>query len=278
MQRSGVTDGRRSRPAAGGRIPSLLPTPGGAGNEPAAFGEPVEDRKRLAVELEAARAEVARLSQALAERDRALERQSLLACEADHRVKNSLQLITSVLVMQAAASPSTFEGRALVQASNRVQAIAHAHGLLHRGGGSELIAFQDYLSSLCSDLRQSLLVDGTHRRLDLDVEPVQLRAECAVALALIVNELVTNAFRHAFPNQRQGRVVLRVRSVAPDLCRLTVTDDGIGLRSWKMRGRTSGLGARIVGAMVQKLGAKLEVLAERGTRFTLEVPMAARVC
>ena len=276
MQRSGVTDGRRSRPAAGGRIPSLLAGPAGVGDGPAAF-EPGEERDRLAVELEAAHAEVARLSQALAERDRALERQGLLAREADHRVKNSLQLVTSLLVMQAAASPGVIEGRALVQASNRVQAIAHAHGLLQRGG-SEAVAFNDYLSSLCSDLRQSLLVDGTQRRLDLDVEPLQLRGECAVALALIVNELVTNAFRHAFPNQRQGRVVLQLRRIAPDKCRLTVTDDGIGLRSWKMRGRTSGLGARIVGAMVQKLGAKLEVLAERGTRFTLEVPVAAPVC
>lgn len=264
MQRSDAIDGRRSRPAAARRIASLLPE-----NEESAG----DDRDRLAVELDAARAEAARLSLALAERDRALECQSLLAREADHRVKNSLQLITSVLTMQAAAAPGRVEGRALVQASNRVQAIAHAHGLLHRDGGSELLAFHDYLSSLCSDLRQSLLVDGTQRRLELDLEPVQLRAECAVALALIVNELVTNALRHAFPDKRPGRVVLQVRRVAPDLCRLTVADDGIGLRNWKMRGRTSGLGSRIVGAMIQQLGAKLEVVAERGTRFTLEVPI-----
>jgi two-component sensor histidine kinase len=282
MQRTGATEGRRRQPAAAGRIPSLVPALPGDSEEaellaraPEAFAAPGPGRERLAAELAAAREEAARLSRALAERDRVLERQNLLAREADYRVKNSLQLVTSVLTMQAAAAPGRVEGRALVQASNRVQAIAHAHGLLHRSGGPELLAFQDYLSSLCSDLRQSLLVDGTHRSLELDLEPVQLRADCAVALALIVNELVTNAFRHAFPDKRRGHVVVQVKRPAPDLCRLTVLDDGIGLRSWKMRGRTSGLGARIVGAMIQQLRARLEVVAEQGTRFTIEVPLTS---
>jgi two-component sensor histidine kinase len=241
---------------------------------PVLLTAPAPEAEALASALVEARAETARLAGALAERDTELERRMLLAREADRRVKHSLQLVTSVLMMQAAAAPGPVEGRALLQASNRVQAIAHAHGLLHRRGGAELLAVHDYLSSLCSDLRQSLLVDGRQRRLELAIEPMQLRAECAVALALIVNELVTNAFRHAFRDRRQGRVVLEVRRLAPDRLRLTVADDGIGVRDWKMRGRASGLGARIVGAMVQQLGATLEVAVEDGTRFTLEVPIA----
>ena len=272
MPRSGATGAKGVEAiahGAGGRVPALLSVP-----EPEVAKAMLVAQPGGVGELAAARGEAARLAALLAERDASLERARLVAQAADNRVRNSLQIVTSVLMRQATAAAGRIEGRALVQACNRVQAIAHAHGLLHRAGGAELLQIHDYLSSLCSDLRQSLLVDGTQRSLELEAGAMQLRAERAVPLALVTNELVTNAFRHAFPDQRRGKVLVQFVRLSPDLCRLIVADDGIGLRSWKMRGRASGLGARIVGAMVQQLRGRLEMRSDRGTRFTIEVPVS----
>jgi two-component sensor histidine kinase len=104
---------------------------------------------------------VGQLSVAVSERDALLEAQRMLAREVDHRVKNSLQMATSLLAMQAASAESASEQRALQQACSRVQAIAHTHGLLYRADGSATVPFQDYLAALCRDLQFSLAPEAS---------------------------------------------------------------------------------------------------------------------
>ena len=116
---------------------------------------------------------VLQLSQTVAQRDALLEEQSLLAREVDHRVKNSLQMVTSLLAMQAAAAHAESEQRALQLAAMRVQAIAHAHGLLYRAGGSDSVSFQDYLAALCRDLKAALAPE-TGREIDCQAEAIQV--------------------------------------------------------------------------------------------------------
>jgi len=214
---------------------------------------------------------VLQLSQTVAQRDALLNVQNLLAREVDHRVKNSLQMVTSLLGMQAAASESESEQRALQQASSRVQAVAHAHGLLYRNGGSDSVPFRDYLTALCKDLQSSLALDPSSRRIACRSEEADIPAEVALPLALVVNELVTNAFKHAFPDGRKGLVEVSFQRREPGGWRLTVADDGVGLSSWPPPPAPYSLGTRIVEVLVARLHGQLEVSTDSGTRFTLDV-------
>jgi two-component sensor histidine kinase len=228
--------------------------------------------QRVAERTETLERSTGELAAALAERDRLLERQKLIAVEIDRRVKHNLQLVTSVLTMQASSLPHADAQRALMQAANRVQAIAHAHRLMQGAASGDRLAFHDYIGSLCSDLRNLLGPDGKGRRLALESERAEIGSAAAIPMALIVNELVTNAFRHAFPDGRSGTVRVGFHRHEPDQWRLTVSDDGVGLKRWVTRGRASGLGARIVNAMVRQLNGRLEVSAGEGAEFTILLP------
>jgi two-component sensor histidine kinase len=214
---------------------------------------------------------VVELSYTVAQRDALLEAQSLLTREVDHRIKNSLQMVTSVLAMQAAAAESESEQRALQQACSRVQAVAHAHGLLYRSGGSDSVPFREYLTALCKDLHSTLAPEATGRSLDCSSDAGDIPVDYALPLALVVNELVTNAFKHAFPDGRTGRIEVSFRRRKPGSWRLTVADDGIGLPSWPPPLAPHSLGTRIVGALVERLHGRLEVATDRGTCFTLDI-------
>jgi two-component sensor histidine kinase len=214
---------------------------------------------------------VVQLSETVSQRDALLEAQSLLAREVDHRIKNSLQMVTSVLAMQAAGAESESEQLALQQACSRVQAVAHAHGLLYRSGGSDRVPFRDYLTALCCDLQSSLAPEEVERSIDCCSDTADIPVDYALPMALVVNELVTNAFKHAFPGGRKGRVEVSFQRRKPGGWRLTVADDGIGLPSWPPPAAPHSLGTRIVGALVERLHGRLEVATEGGTRFTLDV-------
>ena len=214
---------------------------------------------------------VLQLSQAVAERDELIEAQSVLAREVDHRVKNSLQMVISLLAMQVAGAESESEQHALQQACSRVQAVAHTHSLLYKTGGSENVPFRDYLTALCADLKSSLAAGPEAPELDCRADAAQIPAEEALPLALIVNELVTNAFKHAFPEQRKGRVAVSFMRRKPSGWRLVVSDNGIGLPTWPPPPSGRNLGSRILGVLVERLHGELAVSCDRGTRFTLDI-------
>ena len=214
---------------------------------------------------------VLQLSDAVKQRDGLLEAQSLLAREVDHRVKNSLQMVTSMLAMQAAAAEGESEQRALQQACSRVQAVAHTHALLYKTGGAESVPFQDYLEALCRDLQSSLAPEAAVPTILCRADPADIPADYALPLALVVNELVTNAMKHAFPGDRQGHVEVSFTRHEAQGWRLTVADDGVGLRSWPPAPSERSLGVRIVAALVDRLHGKLAVETGPGTRFTLDI-------
>lgn len=199
----------------------------------------------------------------------------LLLCEADHRIKNSLQLVAAVLQLQAKRS-SEFQSpqEALMQASRRVRAIAQVHDRLQESASGD-VAFADYLRHLCADLSHSLA--GPEAELVMvEAEEVALPAARAMAVGLIVNELVTNALKHGRRNDGTGQVRV-VASVDPDdILRLVVADDGPGLPNGFDPGSCSGLGMRLVSDLLRRLAGHLDVDgAPPGTRFTLRLPMQA---
>jgi two-component sensor histidine kinase len=204
-----------------------------------------------------------------ASRDRyaalAAEREVLLR-EVNHRVGNSLQIIASLLHLQANSASQDDVKAALTNAMGRVAAVAQVHRRLYTSHDLNSVLLNQYLEALLEDLRRS--AEGNRMsRLTLEARPVEIDPDRAVAIGIIVNELVMNAVKYAYPDGA-GPIHVALHGQGDDL-ELSIVDDGVGL-SAKTDPRSTGMGQRIVNAMAAKLEAEVERDASHaGTRIVL---------
>jgi two-component sensor histidine kinase len=204
-----------------------------------------------------------------ASRDRyaalAAEREVLLR-EVNHRVGNSLQIIASLLHLQANSSTQDGVKAALTNAMGRVAAVAQVHRRLYTSHDLKSVLLNQYLEALLEDLRRS--AEGNKMsRLTLKAEPIEIDPDRAVAIGIIVNELVMNAVKYAYPDGA-GPIHIVLNAHGDDL-ELSIADDGVGLNV-KTDPRSTGMGQRIVTAMAQKLDASVERdPSHAGTRIVL---------
>jgi len=195
----------------------------------------------------------------------AAEREVLLR-EVNHRVGNSLQIIASLLHLQANSTTQDDVKAALTNAMGRVAAVAQVHRRLYTSHDLKSVLLNQYLEALLEDLRRS--AEGNKMsRLTLRAEPIEIDPDRAVAIGIVVNELVMNAVKYAYPDGA-GPIHVELRSEGDDLL-LSIADDGVGLNA-KADPRSTGMGQRIVTAMAAKLDADAERdPAHNGTRIVL---------
>ena len=210
-----------------------------------------------------------------ASRDRyaalAAEREVLLR-EVNHRVGNSLQIIASLLHLQANSSTDDDVKAALTNAVGRVAAVAQVHRRLYTSQDLKTVMLNQYLEALLEDLRRS--AEGNRMsRLTLAAEPVEIDPDRAVAIGIIVNELVMNAVKYAYPDGA-GPIHVDLRSCEHGL-ELSISDNGVGLQV-RQNPQSTGMGQRIVSAMATKLETKAERdPSHSGTRIVLRLKYAA---
>jgi two-component sensor histidine kinase len=180
--------------------------------------------------------------------------QEVLLREVNHRVGNSLQIIASLLHLQAASTTQDDVKAALTNAMGRVAAVAQVHRRLYTSHDFKSVLLNQYLESLLDDLRRS--AEGNKMsRLTLRAKPIEVDPDRAVAIGIIVNELVMNAVKYAYPD---GAGPIHVDVVADgDNIVLSISDDGVGVNA-KSDPRSTGMGQRIVSAMAAKLDASVE--------------------
>jgi len=194
----------------------------------------------------------------------ALEQKRALLHEVDHRVKNNLQLIASLILLQTRRTSDETARTALKTVLERVTAVATVHRRLFQNDPLNF-GVADFVRDLTGDLAAAAGRDDLE--IQLDLEHVAIPAASAAAFALVVNELLGNALKHAFPAGRPGRVRV-VLADRGDACVLTIADDGVG-----MTGQPA-FGSTIVKLLCQQLHAQLEVVdAQPGVRATVTVPM-----
>jgi two-component sensor histidine kinase len=198
----------------------------------------------------------------------ALERQELLVKEINHRVKNSLQLVVSMLDLQAGDGSEI--AQRLKEASTRVMAIARAHDRLYRSPDIEKIELAAYLSEICRDLQEftpncDIRFEGS--------EPIRLTTDRAISFAIVVTELIINAAKHAYPDRARGEVWVRVEPGGPDVARVSVRDEGVGVPADFETRRHGGLGMRLARALARQTDATFLIERRaRGTVLVLEIP------
>jgi two-component sensor histidine kinase len=204
------------------------------------------------------------------ERDREIAERDLFLAEFDHRVKNNFALVQSLLELQRRRSPEPATQEALGTALSRVESIARAHRHLYRGSSAGVVEMRDYLSDLCAALADSLFLHGTIQ-LRCNADPTAMPRDRAVSIGLVVNELVTNAVKHAFTGRDRGTVEVRFRNDGRS-CTLSVADDGIGTEAAGAPDLDGGLGSKLLDAFARQAGGKLHTDSDRtGTRVTLDL-------
>ena len=183
------------------------------------------------------------------------ERLQALLREVNHRVANSLQLVTAFVQMQASALSDTAAKDALTDTQRRIQAIAQVHRRLYTSDDVELVAMDDYLAALVSELEQTWSTASSPRALKLCAEPIKLKTDRAVSLGVIVNELVSNACKYAYgPSGGEVRIGLAANGSGGFV--LSVEDDGCGLADGS-KPKGTGVGTKLIRAMAASLQAEL---------------------
>ncbi|AKB31199.1 sensory transduction histidine kinase [Methanosarcina siciliae HI350] len=209
--------------------------------------------------------------------------------EVHHRIKNNLQVISSLLSLQA----EKFEDREVIEAfresQNRVASIAMIHEELHGGKNLDSLDFADYLQKLTADLFNSYRVGKDGVSLKLDLEKVYLGTDIAIPLGIIVNEMVSNSLKHAFSDKKEGEICINLRSNEEPHSRdelsgsnsehpgnncfhytLTVADNGRGISEEVDFRNADSLGLQLITILVEQIGGCIELSRDYGTEFAIK--------
>jgi PAS domain S-box-containing protein len=196
-----------------------------------------------------------------------LKEKEVLLKELHHRVKNNLQIITSLLSLQSKYVKDKRALQMFEDTQNRVMSMAIFHEKLYLSEDLARIDFADYVRSMMSDLfsYHGIPLD----RIQLDIADVGLGVDTAIPCGLIINELVSNSLKHAFPKGRKGKILVRLQPDDGGGFVLTVSDDGVGLPKGLDMAATESLGLQLVGALVRQMGGSMEVARSGGTAFVI---------
>jgi len=211
-----------------------------------------------------------------AELQSSLRAKDLLLRELHHRVKNNLQVMSSLLNLQIIAEPSERTRRRLIDNQSRIQSMALVHQLLYQSMEVAHVDFGEYLQELIQRLAAAYGEVAEHVFTDVEVQHVQLDIDRAILCGMLVNELVTNALTHAFPGGRAGTVRVRFAQQEASLA-ISVTDDGVGVPGALDLATPKTFGLQIIVTLARQLGGEIEQLPGPGISICVRFPAAIAV-
>jgi two-component sensor histidine kinase/PAS domain-containing protein len=203
-----------------------------------------------------------------------LEEKEVLLYEINHRVKNNMQVISSLLGLQVNSAEDEGVINALMEFKGRIQIMAVVHEMLHDSDSLSLIDFRAYISSLASNIFHSYSTSTGRVKLKVDVEDIKIGVKQATPLGLIANELITNSIKYAFPENRSGEIVIGLRTREQNGIKFVISDNGIGIPEdldWR---NTDSLGLKLVTTVAEnQLDGTVSLDREKGTRFTIKISL-----
>jgi two-component sensor histidine kinase/FixJ family two-component response regulator len=203
-----------------------------------------------------------------------LQEKEVMLSEVYHRIKNNLQVISSLLDLQAdmVADPQV---RALFEDSQqRIQAVALLHESLSQARNVTRIPATEYINRLSTQVFQAYAPPGDRVTLSIQVDPIWVAVRNAVPCGLLVNELLSNSLKYAFPGDRGGEITIALRAASEEHMVLVVRDTGVGFPAGTDFRRTNSLGMQLVCLLTEQLGGEIELDRSSGTQWTLRFPVS----
>lgn len=201
----------------------------------------------------------------------ALQEKDVLLKEIHHRVKNNMQVMSSLLRLQSSYTDEAHTVDVLRESQHRVQSMALVHERLYQSPDLAGIAAINYVRDLVTNLAKSYHQEDQQISLDLQVDELTLDIDTAIPCGLILNELVSNAIKHAFPNQHCGVITIRVKGRNNRLVELVVGDDGIGIAEDIDFNQTKSLGLQLVTSLSHQLEGTVEIERNGGTTVRIRI-------
>lgn len=201
-----------------------------------------------------------------------LQEKEVLLKEIHHRVKNNMQVISSLLDLQSAQITDPLIRAPFRDSQNRIKSMALIHERLYQSPDLARIDFTDYLQLLAPRLFDSYQTTDQQISLSIQAAPISLEVSQAIPCGLIINELVANALKHAFPEGRQGQLLLSMEKTTGDEIVLVIGDNGVGLPETVDLGKGNTLGLQLVQVLTRQLKGSIAVDRSAGTRFELRFP------
>jgi PAS domain S-box-containing protein len=197
-----------------------------------------------------------------------LEEKEVLLREIHHRVKNNMQIISSLLNLQTRYITDEKVVDILKESQSRVKSMAMIHEKLYQSNELARIDFKDYIDKLIAFLTQSYMKENDPVRIETSVEDIYLNIDTGVPCGLIINELITNSLKHAFPDNRGGLIKIELLKEG-DLFILKVCDNGIGFPEKLDFRNTETLGLQLINNLVMQLDGAIELKVNHGTEFKI---------
>ncbi|MBD2438938.1 PAS domain S-box protein [Nostoc sp. FACHB-110] len=210
--------------------------------------------------------------QAVEQIQRSLEEKETLLKEIHHRVKNNLQIISSLLRMQSRRSDDEATLLMFTESQNRVQSMALIHEQLYQSADLHQINFGSYIKSLTDSLFRCYGINQKNIHLNIATNNIKLTLDNAIPCGLIINELVSNCLKYAFPGETQGKITIALKSAPENKLILIVQDDGVGIPATLDWETANSLGLRIVKNLVRQLKGNILLERDRGTAFYIDFP------
>jgi two-component sensor histidine kinase/HAMP domain-containing protein len=216
--------------------------------------------------------QLADLHQAQQALQQSLQEKVVLLKEIHHRVKNNLQIINSLLNLQAGKAQSPEVQMFLRDTQSRIRSMSLLHQSLYSSGNFAGVGFRDYVNTVCSQVSHAYATDSPRIHLRQEIADVTLSLDQAIPAGLILNELVSNAFKHAFVGRTQGEITVRFQPAEDQHYTFVVADDGIGLPHTHAAPNSASLGLRLVEGLVEQLDGTLSIYREGGSTFHIVFP------
>jgi len=228
-----------------------------------------ERTKELQAAVEELNANFEELIKSNEEVTRSLHEKEVLLAEVHHRVKNNLAVVSGLLQMQIFSTDHSEVHTILQESQNRIKSMALIHEKLYQNGTFASIDFSDYVRELVSEIGHSYPNQAQAVQVQLDLEPIRLELTVAIPCGLLLNELLSNAYKHAFKGRETGRIDIVLRRKEAHFL-LQVKDDGPGLDTSLDIRKTTSMGMKLIQTMVKQLHGQMEFRNEKGLLFRLE--------
>jgi two-component sensor histidine kinase len=199
-----------------------------------------------------------------------IKEKEVLIKEIHHRVKNNMQIISSLLNLQKQYVDEEEAVNVLMESQNRVKSMAMIHEKLYKSRNFSEINFADYIRSLVSDLFYSYGVDSNRVKTVILLDELMMGLETAIPCGLIISELVTNTLKYAFPHQKNGEFRIELHLDSDGLYNLIISDNGVGMPENVNFDETETLGLQLVNSLVNQLEGTIELTRNNGTQFKIK--------
>lgn len=228
--------------------------------------------RHLAREIEQRKEMESILTQNRAELQTSLAEKNVLLGEVHHRVKNNLQIISSLLELQRGAPGEERTDAVLLTSQSRIRSMALIHEQLYSSERYGAVNLQQYVDELLPTLFHAYRSEGSRIKISKEVEPVEIDIDRAVPLGLIISEILTNSLKYAFPGNRSGEISVILRRTEKGKLEIILADDGIGWRTEEKQGKTLGL--YLIQTLVNQLDGELYRESSTGTRYEIILPLS----